>query len=329
MTIEPGVLDERFRGATVLVTGGTGSFGAAILDRLLAAPVREVRVFSRDEQKHVALRRRCDDRRVRFMVGDVRDAARVAQAVRGCDAVFHAAALKHVHLTEMHPLEAVRTNIDGAQNVLAAAAAAGVRTLVAVSTDKAVQPVNVMGMTKAIQERLVCAASGEGGLRAGCVRYGNVLASNGSVVPYFRDLLGRGERVLPVTDPHMTRFMLTLGEGVDLVLYAAGAIADGEVVVADLPAFRVVDLAEVMLEAHGGGEVKIVGMRPGEKVHEALISNEEMRRTDRRDGYYVIRRHACDGFQYAAADGEFSSGNTRLMTKAELQDVLWREELLT
>jgi FlaA1/EpsC-like NDP-sugar epimerase len=326
-TMRSGVLS-RFDDACVAITGGTGTFGGAILARLLQSAAREIRVFSRDEQKHVALRRRHDDRRVRFIVGDVRDAVRVGQAVRGADFVFHAAALKHVHFTELHPHEAVRTNVEGAYNVTRACVDGGVRTLVAVSTDKAVQPVNVMGMTKAIQERLVCSASGEGRLKAGCVRYGNVLASNGSVVPYFAELLRSGQRTLPVTDARMTRFMLSLDQSIDLVLYAASIVEDGEIVVAELPAFRVIDLAEVMLEGHGGGEVRVVGIRPGEKVHELLISNEEMRRTERCDGYYVIRRYDCAERHYAAVEGDYSSGTSRLMTRDELRCVLRREHFL-
>ena len=290
--------------------------------------MREIRLFSRDEQKHVALRRKCDDPRVKFLVGDVRDYARTARAVRGVDFVFHAAALKHVHFTELHPYEAVRTNIEGAYNVGRACVDAGVRKLIAVSTDKAVQPVNVMGMTKAIQERLICSLSGEGGLKAGCVRYGNVLASNGSVVPYFADLLRQGERTLPVTDLRMTRFMLTLRESIELVLFACAAVEAGEVVVADLPAFRIADLAEVLLDAHGGGHIRGLGVRPGEKIHECLISNEEMRRTERREGYYVIRHYDSPDSHYEDVDGEYSSGTARLLSKGELRDILVREEFL-
>jgi UDP-N-acetylglucosamine 4,6-dehydratase len=319
---------ESFADRTILITGGTGTFGEVILRRLLSSKARQIRVFGRDEQKHVRLQRAYTDPRIVFLVGDVRDPARVAQAVRGVDTVFHAAALKHVHFTELHPQEAVRTNIEGAWNVGRACVEAGVRRLVAVSTDKAVQPVNVMGMTKALQERLICSLSGEGGLKAGCVRYGNVLASNGSVVPYFDSLLRAGERTLPVTDPHMTRFMLTLTQSINLVFYASQMIEAGEIVVADLPAFRIIDLAEVMLEARGGGEVRIVGIRPGEKIHECLISNEEMRRAEKREGYYIIRRYDSPDRHYAAAEGDFSSGNTRLLSRDELREVLRQNEFL-
>jgi UDP-glucose 4-epimerase len=313
-----------FTGQTVLITGGTGTFGEAILRRLVGSSAREIRVFSRDEQKHVALQRRYDDRRIRFLVGDVRDYARITEAARGADVVIHAAALKHVHFTELHPGEAVRTNVLGAENVARAAAEAGVKRLLSISTDKAVQPVNVMGMTKALQERLICSMSGQCGLRAGCVRYGNVLASTGSVVPYFVGLLRRGQRVLPVTDRQMTRFMLTLDESVDLVLYACNVIEDGEIVVADLPAFRVVDLAEVLLDAYGGGEVSFVGIRPGEKVDETLISNEEMRRVERRGGYYVIHRYDVADRHYDGADGDYSSRTARALTRDELVVILTR-----
>jgi UDP-N-acetylglucosamine 4,6-dehydratase len=315
-------------GQTVLVTGGTGSFGGAILRRLLTSTAREIRVFSRDEQKHVVLERAHHDSRVRHWIGDVRDMARVAQATRGADVVFHAAALKHVHTTEMHPYEAVLTNVVGAENVARACVDAGVRHLIAVSTDKAVQPVNVMGMTKALQERLVCAASGQGKLKAGCVRYGNVLASNGSVVPYFAELLRAGHRVLPVTDAAMTRFMLTLDGSIDLVFYAGQVIEDGEIVVADLPAFRVIELAEVMLEAYGGGRVDLVGTRPGEKLHEALLSDEESCRTERREGFFVVRRHASARDRYGGRTGSYTSDAVRTLSREELREILMREGFL-
>src|SRR5688572_19606574 len=305
------------RDAVILITGGTGSLGSAILDRVLAAPFREIRVFSRDEHKHLALRHRFPDPRIRFLVGDVRDRARVAQVVMGVHVVVHAAALKQVHFSEAHPYEAVRTNIEGAQNVVQACLHAGVRTLVAVSTDKAVVPINVMGMTKAIQERVICAAAAQVGFHAGCVRFGNVLASTGSVVLYFRELLRQGTRVLPVTDRQMTRFMMTLPMAADFVLHASRVVADGEILVCDLPAFRVVDLADVMLEAHGGGKVEFVGIRPGEKIHEMLISNVELPRTTRVDEYFVIRRHSQFESHHLPGISEYASNTVRIMDKTE------------
>lgn len=312
----------------VFVTGGTGSFGKAIVTRLLQSKVAEVRVFSRDEQKHVALQREFTDPRLKFMVGDVRDPSRLALAMRGSELVFNAAAIKHVHFTEMHPYEAVLTNIVGAYNVLRAAMDNKVSRLVTISTDKAVQPVNVMGMTKAIQERLITAYSGVGGLKTGCIRYGNVLASNGSVVPFFKSLLEKGERVLPVTDPKMTRYMLTLSEGIDLVLYACSTVEDGETMVMHRPAFRVVDLAEVMLEAYGGGEIRLTGIRPGEKIHETLLSSEEMRRATNDGDFYTVHRYKSENEVFEDVDRELRSDNAKLMTKDELGKLLKAEKLL-
>lgn len=317
-----------FEDKTVLVTGGTGSFGTVFVDRLLGLPVREVRVFSRDEQKHVALRRKYSDDRLTMLLGDVRDPQRIEDACSGVDYVFNAAAIKHVHLTERHPMEAVQTNILGALNVLRACERQGVERMVSISTDKAVQPVNVMGMTKALQERLVSSFAGRTDLQVGCVRYGNVLTSKGSVVPYFKELLEAGERTLPVTDEKMTRFLLTLTQGVDLVLYAFDRIKDGDVFVADLPAFRMLDLARAMLEAYDGGEIKFIGIRPGEKVHEVLVSQEEMRRTDACGEYYIVRPYESESELFQRKDEQFSSDTARHLTKAELTEVLKQEGVL-
>jgi len=248
LKVERSELLELLRDKRVFVTGGTGSFGSTFVDLCLStAAVASVTVFSRDEQKHVALRRRFPDKRLRTMLGDVRDLERLRFTMRGSDFVFNAAALKHVHFTEAHPMEAVNTNIIGAFNVCQVAAELGVEAVVDLSTDKAVEPVNAMGMTKALQERIVTSFAG-GRTRFGVVRYGNVLASNGSVVPYFKRLLEEGNDRLPITDKRMTRFVLTLGDSVDLVLYAMRECRNGEIYVLDLPAFLIADVAEVMAE---------------------------------------------------------------------------------
>jgi UDP-N-acetylglucosamine 4,6-dehydratase len=315
---------EFFRDRVVLVTGGTGSFGEAILSKLLRRPVAEVRVFSRDEQKHYRMRGKYDDPRLRCLVGDIRDRDRVREVVRGTDIVFHAAALKHVPLTEEHPYEAVRTNLEGANHVIRACSDFGVERLVAISTDKAVEPVNVMGMTKAIQERLVTSASGGGRLVAGCVRFGNVLASNGSVLPYFQGLLDRGVRVLPLTAVEMTRFMMTLDEGADYALLACRLLEDGEIFVPTIPSFRVIDLAEVLLAATGGGRVEVVGIRPGEKLHETLLSREEACRAEERDGCFIVRRHRPCGGPGPCAIAEYRSDTARRMSPAEIHSIIKR-----
>jgi UDP-N-acetylglucosamine 4,6-dehydratase len=319
-----------FQGRVVLITGGTGSFGRKIVTRLLQYPVGEVRVLSRDEQKHFALRAARDDPRLRCLVGDVRDGDRVREAVRGADVVIHAASIKHVPLTEEHPYEAVRTNVEGAQRVLRACVDFGVERVVAISTDKAVHPVNVMGMTKAIQERLVLSASGTGGLRAGCVRFGNVLGSNGSVLPFFQGLLDGGVRVLPVTAAGMTRFMMTLDEGAEYALRTCRRLEGGEVVVPALAAFRVVDLAKVLLNAYGGGHIELTGARPGEKLHETLISREELDRAEARDGHYVVCRYGPrPGLAPAEAETEeYRSDTARRMSRQEIRLLLYRERCL-
>jgi UDP-N-acetylglucosamine 4,6-dehydratase len=266
-------------GSTILVTGGTGSFGTAILRRLLTMNPAEVRVYSRDEQKHYRIKQDFQDSRVTSIVGDVRDTRRLTEAVRGADVVFHAAAIKHVPIAEDHPGEAVATNILGAQNLVAALDATDFAgKLIAISTDKAVEPINVMGMTKAIQERVILAA-GTGRYTASVVRYGNVLASNGSVVPFFLKCLKEGRAKLPITHQEMTRFVLTLEQAVDLVFHAVQVANPGDLFVSQIPAHRVVDMARAILILHGRDEDEWeqVGIRPGEKLHEVLLTVEEAR----------------------------------------------------
>lgn len=317
-------------GKTLLVTGGTGSFGETVVSVCLnRSRVKRVIVYSRDEQKHVAMRRKFRDPRLKLFIGDVRDFERLGLAMRGVDCVFNAAAIKHVHFTEEHPMEAIATNVVGADNVCRAALAAGVKVLVSLSTDKAVEPVNAMGMSKALQERVVASYAGRG-MRVGVVRYGNVLSSNGSVVPFFRELLRKGERTLPVTDNRMTRFVLTLEDSVDLVLYAMSRCRNGEIFVLDLPAFRIWDVAEVMADgASGNGKpvkVKEIGIRPGEKLHETLISPEEMRRAVRRKGFWMIRRceSAEELFRPGGEEKRLSSDQARRLSKEEIWGLLER-----
>ena len=316
-------------GKNLFVTGGTGSFGSTLVELCLKqGNVGSVTVFSRDEQKHVALRRRFPDERLRTIVGDVRDLERVRFAVRGADVVFNAAALKHVHLTETHPMEAVQTNVLGAYNVCQAAAENGVDALVTLSTDKAVEPVNAMGMSKALQERVVSSFAG-GKTRFGTVRYGNVLASNGSVVPFFKSVLERGADSLPVTDRRMTRFVLTLSDSVDLVLYAMRHCANGEIFVLDLPAFLIWDVAEVMAERtlNASGRriaVQEVGVRPGEKIHETLLSPEEMRHASRNGEFWTVRPITSSEELFAPGSQEkrLSSDTAPRMTKPEIANLL-------
>lgn len=262
------------KGKVVLVTGGTGSFGRAATLRLLEDPtIRKVIVLSRDEQKHFQMQQEFGDGRLRFFVGDVRDRQRLMRAFDGVDIVIHAAAMKHVSLAEYNPLEAIRTNIDGAVNVIDAALERGVTKVVALSTDKAVNPINLYGATKLCMEKLIIAANsyrGERGTVFSVVRYGNVVGSKGSVVPLFVEQRKTG--TLTLTDPAMTRFWITMRQAVDLALMAVSEGQGGEVFIPKIPAADLDSLARAM---GPGCEHDVVGARPGEKIHEALITTDE------------------------------------------------------
>jgi UDP-N-acetylglucosamine 4,6-dehydratase/5-epimerase len=273
-----------FSGKTFLVTGGTGSFGNFVVRSLLDSGAREVRVFSRDEKKQYDMRVFYGARReLSFVIGDVREPDRLDEAMCGVDIVFHAAALKQVPTCEYHPLEAIRTNVTGTENLIEAALLHEVDALVMISTDKAVKPVNVMGMTKALQERLVQSANlsrHNRGTRSCCVRYGNVLRSRGSVVPFFRQQLAQGRR-LTITDERMTRFLLTLNDAIDLVLYAAEHGSAGEIFVRKAPSARILDIAAALAAQAGKPlDYELIGTLPGEKLGEILVSEEELQRVE-------------------------------------------------
>jgi UDP-N-acetylglucosamine 4,6-dehydratase len=276
----------------VLVTGGTGSFGNFIVRRLLDLGAKEVRVLSRDEKKQhdmrVYYRGRND---LSFVIGDVRNRDRLDEAMSGIDIMFHAAALKQVPACENFPHEAINTNVIGAQNVVDAALRNQLEAFVMVSTDKAVKPVNVMGMTKALQERIVLKGNQSRlnkGTRFACVRYGNVLRSRGSVIPLFRGQLAAGRR-LTITDDRMTRFLLTLNDAIDLVLYAAAEQQGGEIFVRKAPAARILDLAAICSEEVGKKlEYDVIGLLPGEKLNEIMLTEEELVRTEDLGDYYKI-----------------------------------------
>lgn len=279
-------------GKSVLITGGTGSFGKTCAKRLLDDPDPPARLvlLSRDEQKHVDIQRNLfpPDRypQVRYFVGDVRDRARMDRALRGVTHVIHAAAMKHVHMAEYNPQECIRTNIGGAENVIAACLDAGVEQVVALSTDKAAVPINLYGATKLCSDKLFIAAnalSGASGTRFAVVRYGNVVGSKGSVIPFF--LKERATGRLPITDRRMTRFWITLEQGVELCLDTFARMVGGEIVIPKIPSTRIVDLAQAI-----GPDCELVdvGIRPGEKLHECLIPVEEARQTQEFDDHYVI-----------------------------------------
>jgi len=281
-----------FDNATILITGGTGSFGHAVLRRFLTTNVREIRVFSRDEKKQDDMRKSFAHPKLRFYIGDVRDCSSVEDAMSGVDFVFHAAALKQVPSCEFYPLEAVKTNILGTENVIKAAFSRGVKRVVCLSTDKAVYPINAMGISKAMMEKIMVAKSrvlsGSDYVVCG-TRYGNVMASRGSVIPLFVDQLLSG-RPITITDPHMTRFMMTLEDAVDLVLYAFEHGSNGDIFVQKAPAATIETLAKALLELFGkpNHPLNTIGTRHGEKVYETLLSREEMACAEDRGDYYRI-----------------------------------------
>lgn len=322
----------KLKGRHVLVTGGTGSFGrrfATALDRISPGSIS---IFSRDEKKQYEMQ--LEYPHFRYILGDVRDADTIERAMRSVDYVFHAAALKQVPSCEVWPMEAVRTNIIGSSNVFSAAVKAGVQGVVALSTDKAVKPVNAMGMTKALMEKLVAQFHLQGhGTVFSTVRYGNVLGSRGSVVPVFRVQIEKGGPIT-LTDPAMTRFLLTLDEAVDLVFFALERSSGGEVFVRKAPACTVERLAQAVTQIYGGGKaigVRKIGTRVGEKVHEVLVSEAEVGRAREEATYFVIPpERSSEGM--AAGQGtmaaEYTSENTRRIEDLEeLTALLRRAEI--
>lgn len=276
----------------LLITGGTGSFGNAVLKRALHTDIAEIRIFSRDEKKQDDMRKRYNSPKLRFYIGDVRDHGSLRQAMRGVDYVFHAAALKQVPSCEFHPMQAVLTNVLGTENVLSAAIDAGVDRVVCLSTDKAVYPINAMGISKAMMEKVMVATSRnlEGTPTVICgTRYGNVMASRGSVIPLFVEQMLAGQPIT-ITDPTMTRFMMTLDDAVDLVLYAFEHGQNGDIFVQKAPAATVETLAKALGELMSMPDhpVQVIGSRHGEKLYEALLSREEMAYAEDRGDYYRV-----------------------------------------
>lgn len=321
--------------ATILVTGGTGSFGHAFVKMTLEKyNPKKIIIFSRDEMKQWEMAKKYQgDSRVRFFIGDVRDKERLYRAMNGVDYVVHAAATKIVPTAEYNPFECVKTNIHGAMNVIDAAIDCNVKRVVALSTDKASSPVNLYGGTKFVSDKLFIAGnaySGSEGARFSVVRYGNVMGSRGSVIPFF--LKQRKEGVLPITDPEMTRFMITLDQGVELVWHAFDDMVGGEIYVKKIPSMRVVDIAEALSP---DSEIKIIGIRPGEKIHEQMIAKEEALNTLEFDNYFVILpviddwsgddKHKHDGGKPVSEDFVYSSDvNSVWMAREDF--LAWVEE---
>lgn len=274
----------------LLITGGTGSFGNAVLRRFLNQGFSEIRIFSRDEKKQDDMRKRYANPRLKFYIGDVRDSSSVLNAVRGADFIYHAAALKQVPSCEFHPLEAVKTNVLGTENVLEAAIISGVKRVVCLSTDKAVYPINAMGISKAMMEKVMVAKSRGSESTVICgTRYGNVMASRGSVIPLFIEQIRAGTPIT-ITDPAMTRFMMTLDDAVDLVLYAFNHGKPGDILVQKAPAATIDTLAKALTALMGvpDHEIRVIGTRHGEKLYEALLSREERVAADDLDGYFRV-----------------------------------------
>jgi len=281
-----------FSKKTLLITGGTGSFGNAVLKRFLDSDIAEIRIFSRDEKKQDDMRKRYSNAKLKFYIGDVRDYQSVLNATRGVDFIFHAAALKQVPSCEFHPMEAVKTNVIGTDNVLESAIQNGVSRVVCLSTDKAVYPINAMGISKAMMEKVMVAKSRNVDEKKTVIcgtRYGNVMASRGSVIPLFIDQI-RAEKSLSITDPNMTRFMMTLGDAVDLVLYAFEHGNNGDLFVQKAPAATVETLARALTAMLGKPEhpIQIIGTRHGEKLYEALLSREEMACAEDMGDYFRV-----------------------------------------
>ncbi len=280
-----------FKNKILLITGGTGSFGNAVLRRFLDVNIKEIRIFSRDEQKQDDMRRKYADDRLKFYIGDVRDYESIMNAVRGVDYIFHSAALKQVPSCEFHPIEAVKTNIIGTENVLTAAINANVKKVICLSTDKAVYPINAMGISKAMMEKVIVAKSRQcaNSTVICCTRYGNVMASRGSVIPLFVELI-HANKELTLTDPNMTRFMMTLEDAVDLVLFSFSNGKPGDIFVQKAPAATVGTVTQALCELMGKPSypTRVIGTRHGEKRYESLLSREEMACAEDMGDYYRI-----------------------------------------
>jgi UDP-N-acetylglucosamine 4,6-dehydratase/5-epimerase len=323
----------QFENKILLITGGTGSFGNAALNRFLNLNLKEIRIFSRDEKKQDDMRKKYSNNKIKFFIGDVRDADSISPAIKDCDYVFHAAALKQVPSCEFFPLEAVKTNVLGTENVLNASIANNIKKVICLSTDKAVYPVNAMGISKAMMEKIVVAKSRISSNTVICLtRYGNVMGSRGSVIPLFINQL-KEESALTVTDPNMTRFMMSLDDALDLVLYAFDKGASGDIFVQKAPASTIKILIEALSELFNAkdAKVEIIGTRHGEKLFETLLSREEMASAQDLGGYFRVKPDSRDlNYNKFIEDGEFSiteakdynSHNTTQLTVESLKALL-------
>ena len=326
-----------FAGKTLMITGGTGSFGNAVLNRFLKTDIGEIRVFSRDEKKQDDMRHDFQVRmpevadKIKFYIGDVRDLQSVKSAMHGVDYIFHAAALKQVPSCEFFPMEAVRTNIVGTDNVLTAAIEEGVESVICLSTDKAAYPINAMGITKAVEEKVAVAKSRTSGkTKICCTRYGNVMCSRGSVIPLWIDQIKQGNPIT-LTEPSMTRFIMSLEEAVDLVLFAFKHGENGDLLIQKAPACTIQTQAEAVCELFGGKkeEIKVIGIRHGEKMYETLLTNEECAKAVDMGNFYRVPadnrglnydKYFKDGDEKRNTLTEFNSNNTKRLNLEETKE---------
>ncbi|WP_332778401.1 polysaccharide biosynthesis protein [Polaromonas sp.] len=329
-----------FDNQVLMITGGTGSFGNAVLKRFLSTAVREIRIFSRDEKKQEEMRIALHNDKLKFYIGDIRNYDSIHQAMKGVDYVFHAAALKQVPSCEFYPMEAVRTNVIGAENVMNAAIAQAVKRVVVLSTDKAVYPINAMGVSKAMMEKLMVAKArmqNDGETVLCATRYGNVMASRGSVIPLFVSQLKAG-KPLTVTDANMTRFLMSLDDSVDLVLHAFENGEQGDIFVQKAPASTVADLAQALKELFvKDNPIRIIGTRHGEKLYETLVSREEMARVDDMGAYYRIpadnrdlnyAKYFSDGEEKISHLDDYTSHNTQRLNVAQVKALLLKLDFI-
>lgn len=310
-----------FTGKTLLITGGTGSFGNAVLKRFLNTDIGEIRIFSRDEKKQDDMRKKYNNDKLKFYIGDVRNKESVETVMRGVDYIFHAAALKQVPSCEFFPMEAVRTNVEGTNNVLNAAVQYGVKRIVCLSTDKAAYPINAMGISKAMMEKVIRAKAREvkdSGTVISCTRYGNVMCSRGSVIPLFIDQIRAGKPIT-ITDPHMTRFLMNLDEAVDLVLFAFENAKPGDLFIQKADASTIEDLAKGVQKLFGDTGIHIIGTRHGEKLYETLMTREERLNSEDMGDYFRISaderdlnydKYFVDGEVKTQSDEAYTSHNT-------------------
>lgn len=331
-------MNKLFRDKILLITGGTGSFGNAVLERFLDSDLKEIRIFSRDEKKQDDMRQKYNSKKIKFYIGDVRDFQSALNAVRGVDFIFHAAALKQVPSCEFHPLQAIKTNALGTENILESAIQCKVKRVVVLSTDKSVYPINAMGISKAMMEKVAVAKSrNSNSTIINVTRYGNVMASRGSVIPLFVDQVNSNTPI-SITDPEMTRFMMTLDDAVNLVLYAFKNGKQGDIFVQKAPAATIKTLAEAIMEILNkkDHEIKIIGTRHGEKLYESLLTREEMVAAEDLDGYYRVPPDLRDlnygkyidkGETRISEAKDYNSHNTERLNKDGMKKLLLKLDL--